>query len=332
MNCHNFSTRRNFLSAILASGVIVPALLASGGIALSSAAVFAASDPVLAKSVQVKGLEIFYREAGPADAPVILLLHGFPSSSHMFRNLIPELAGTYRVIAPDYPGFGNSSAPALAEFPYTFAAMADIVDAFTVAVGATDYVIYMQDFGGPVGFRLAVKHPDQVRGIVIQNTVANVEGWNPDVVAQFGPFWTSRNAETEVPIRAFLKPETTQFQYTHGASRTERLLPDSWIYDQAKLDRPGNDILQLEMLWNYQDNVAQYPAWQAYLTDNQPPMLIVWGKNDPFFTQAGVDYFKAQVPAAQVHLFDAGHFALETHLDEIAEATISFMDSLPKAE
>lgn len=332
MTNHIPTTRRNLLSAAFASGVLVPALLATGGIALSSGAAQAGAVPVLAKTVKVEGLDIFYREAGPADAPVILLLHGFPSSSHMFRNLIPELAKTYRVIAPDYPGFGNSAAPALAEFPYTFAAMADIVDAFTVAVGAADYVIYMQDFGGPVGFRLAVKHPERVRGIIIQNAVANVEGWNPDVVAQFGPFWQGRNAETETPIRAFLKPETTQFQYTHGAARAERLSPDAWVYDQAKLDRPGNDVLQLEMLWNYQDNVAQYPVWQTYLATNQPPMLIVWGKNDPFFTQAGVDYFKARVPAAQVHLFDAGHFALETHLDEIAEATLVFVDGLTKAE
>lgn len=329
MTQHLPTTRRTILSGALASGALVP--LASVGMALSPGAARAGAQPVLSRTVTVEGIEIFYREAGPADAPVILLLHGFPSSSHMFRNLIPELATTYRVIAPDYPGFGNSAAPGLAEFPYTFAAMADIIDAFTQAVDAREFVIYMQDYGGPVGFRLAVNHPERVRGIVVQNTVANVEGWNPDVVAQFGPFWQARNAETERPIRALLTPETTQFQYTQGSTRAERLSPDAWIHDQARLDRPGNDVLQLELLWNYQDNVAQYPVWQAYLAKAQPPMLIVWGENDPFFTQAGPEYFKAQVPAAEVHLYDAGHFALETHLDEIAQAMLAFLDGLPQA-
>lgn len=284
-----------------------------------------AAVPVRSKTIAVQGIEIFYREAGPADAPVVLLLHGFPSSSHMFRDLMPRLAASYRVIAPDYPGFGASAAPGLAQFPYTFAAVAALIGDFTEAVGANDYTIYMQDYGGPVGFRLAAAHPERVRGIVIQNAVANVDGWNPDVVKQFAPFWQNRTAETEAPLRAFLKAETTKFQYTHGATRAERLSPDAWIHDQAGLDRPGNDVLQLQLLWNYQDNVAQYPRWQAYLTTRQPPLLIVWGKNDPFFTMAGVEYFKAQVSRAEVHLFDAGHFALETHVDEIAAAMLPFL-------
>lgn len=309
--------------ALIAGGLTL-AIAASTGSTASSAA------PVLSKTVKLADLEIFYREAGPADAPVILLLHGFPSSSHMFRDLIPLLAKNYRVIAPDYPGFGFSSAPDLAKFPYTFAALADVVNDFTVAVGAKNYVIYMQDYGGPVGFRLAVKHPDRVKGIVVQNAVANVEGWNPDVVKQFAPFWQGRNSETEKPVRALLKAETTQFQYTQGATRKERLNPDAWAFDQARLDRPGNDALQIEMLFNYSDNVAQYPKWQSYLKAAQPPMLIVWGKNDPFFTQGGVDFFKREVPKAEVHLFDAGHFALETHVDEIAEATLRFLKTLPR--
>ena len=297
----------------------------------------AAAAPALARptvrnlTVKVGDLDIFYREAGPKDAPVVLLLHGFPSSSHMFRDLIPELAGSYRVIAPDYPGFGQSSAPELARFPYTFAAIADVVDRFTEAVGAKRYVIYMQDYGGPVGFRLAVKHPERVRGFIVQNAVANVEGWNPDVVKNFAPFWQSRNAETEKPIRAFVTPETTKFQYTHGASRPERLSPDAWTHDQAGLDRPGNIELQVEMLFNYQDNVAQYPNWQAYLKAKQPPMLIVWGKNDPFFVPGGVDYFKALLPKAEAHFYDAGHFALETHVGEIAAEIRAFLGRLPPA-
>ncbi|MFA6964533.1 MULTISPECIES: alpha/beta fold hydrolase [Bosea] len=285
---------------------------------------------VLSKTVKVNGLDIAYREAGPKDGPVVLLLHGFPSSSHMFRNLIPQLASTYRVIAPDYPGFGDSSAPSLREFPYTFAALADIVDGFTDAVGAKSYVVFMQDYGGPIGFRLAIKHPDKVKALIIQNAVANVEGWNPDVVKQFAPFWQKRNSETEAPVRAMLKPETTKFQYVHGSTRAERLSPDAWTHDQANLDRPGNAELQVEMLFNYQDNVAQYPAWQEYLKQKQPKTLIVWGKNDPFFRLEGVEFFMAQLPKAEVHLYDAGHFALETHLDEIASASLDFLNRLPK--
>lgn len=287
-----------------------------------------APPPVTYRTVEIDGLDIFYREAGPADAPVILLLHGFPSSSHMFRDLIPLLAGQYRVIAPDYPGFGHSAAPGLDAFPYTFAAMTDVIEAFTVAVGAKDYVIYMQDFGGPVGFRLAVRHPERVRGIIVQNAVINVEGWNPDVVAQFAPFWQNRTAETEAPLRAFLSAATTKFQYTYGSTRPERLSPDAWTHDQAGLDRPGNDALQLQMLWNYQDNVAQYPAFKDYLAAHRPRMLVVSGTSDPFFTQKGVDFLVAEVPGTEVDLMDAGHFALETHASEIAARSLAFLGTL----
>ena len=322
MKSHASLSRRSVFAGSLALGAV-----ATGGKPARSAT---RSMPVLSKTVTVNGLEIFYRESGPSDGPVVLLLHGFPSSSHMFRNLIPALAETNRVIAPDYPGFGFSAAPGLSEFPYTFEALAEIVSGFTAAVGAKKYVIYMQDYGGPIGFRLAVKHPERVRGFIVQNAVANVEGWNPDVVRQFAPFWQSRNAETEKPLRAFLKAETTRFQYVQGATRKERLNPDAWTFDQARLDRPGNDLLQLQMLFNYQDNVAQYPKWQAYLKMSQPPMLLVWGKNDPFFTTGGVEFFKREVPKAEVHLFDAGHFALETHADEIAEASLRFLKSLAR--
>ena len=290
----------------------------------------AAATRTLSRSVVVNGIEIAYREAGPKDGPVVLLLHGFPSSSHMFRELIPALAGKYRVIAPDYPGFGTSAAPAIGAFPYTFAALTDLIDGFTTAVGAKDYVIFMQDYGGPVGFRLAVKHPERVRGIVVQNAVASVESWNPDVVKQFAPYWQNRNAETEKPVRGILTAEMTKFQYTHGANRTERVSPDAWVHDQANLDKPGNVAIQLEYLYNYQDNVAQYPAWKSYLTTHKPRMLIVWGKNDPFFTLNGVEYFKSLLPGVEVHLYDAGHFALETHVDEIAEAMLTFLAKAPR--
>lgn len=280
------------------------------------------------KTVAIDGLDIAYREAGPQDAPVVLLLHGFPSSSHMFRDLIPQLATRYRVIAPDYPGFGASSTPAVGAFASSFAGLADLVDRFTVAVGATSYVLFMQDYGGPIGFRLAVRHPERVRGLVIQNAVASVDGWNPDVVAQIAPYWADRTPQTEVAVRALLTPETTRFQYTHGATRLERLSPDAWIHDQAGLDRPGNDAVQLELLYDYRDNVAHYPDWKTYLETHRPPMLITWGKNDPFFTEKGVDYFKGLLPEAEVRLYDAGHFALETHVDEIATATLDFLDGL----
>lgn len=290
-----------------------------------SLAFSAENNQVLSRATTVNGLDIFYREAGPKNAPTILLLHGFPTSSHMFRNLIPLLSSQYHVIAPDYPGFGESAVPALAEFPYTFGAYAELIDGFTQAVGLKSYFIYMQDYGGPVGLRLAVKHPERVRGLIIQNAVASVDSWNPDVVKNFAPFWQNRNAETEKPIRGFLTADTTRFQYAHGSARAENLQPEAWVYDQAKLDRPGVADIQTQILFNYQDNVAQYPKWQEYLQARQPPALIVWGKNDPFFTLKGVEYFKAQLPKVEVELYDAGHFALETHAREIGARVLTFL-------
>lgn len=277
------------------------------------------------RSIKIRGIDIHYREAGPANGPVVLLLHGFPSSSHMFRDLIPQLSDKYRIIAPDYPGFGYSGEPSLVDFDYSFDGLATLVDEFVQKVGAANYVLYMQDFGGPVGFRLAIKHPERVKGLIIQNATIHGEGWNPDVVKQFAPFWKTRNAETEKPIRAFLKPETTKWQYAQGSSRPERLNPDAWTLDQARLERPGNDALQVQYLWNYQDNVAQYPVWQNYVKTQQPPMLIVWGKGDPFFTMTGVDALKTLLPKATVNIYDAGHFALETHAEEIGGAVRAFL-------
>jgi len=246
----------------------------------------------------------------------------------MFRKLMPLLADSYRLIAPDYPGFGGSSAPPVGTYPYTFAAMADLIDRFAGNLGISSYVVYMQDYGGPVGLRLATAHPERVRGLVIQNAVASVEGWNPDVVAQLAPFWRQRDSLTEGPLRAMMTPEGVAFQYTHGASRAERVSPDAWMDDLTQLSRPGNVDLQLEMLYNYQDNVAQYGAWGAYLDRFQPKTLIVWGRNDPFFTTAAIDYFTGRLPAAEVHLYDAGHFALETHAEEIAAEMRGFVDRL----
>lgn len=306
---------------------VIKTILPLAGLLLSSGASAEANNPHHTRynTADIGEVSIFYREAGSKDAPTILLLHGFPSSSHMFRDLIPALAQKYHVVAPDYPGFGQSSAPDAASYTYDFATLAETIDAFTQDLGLETYTLYMQDFGGPVGMRLAQKHPERVEGLIIQNATVHAEGWNPDVVAQFAPFWAERTAETEQPLRGFFKPETTQWQYTHGSSRSDRISPDAWVSDQAGLDRPGNSAIQLEYLWNYQDNVASYPSWHAYLQQAQPDTLIVWGQNDPFFTQAGVTALQAILPEAEVNLYDAGHFALETHAHEITEEILEFM-------
>ncbi len=317
------SPHRGFVASLLVSAAVLS--VAAFVVPATAATATMEATAVTHHTVKIRGVDIHYREAGPAHGQVVLLLHGFPSSSHMFRDLMPQLAAKYRVIAPDYPGFGYSGQPTLTDFDYSFASLAALMDEFTQQVDAKNYVLYMQDFGGPVGFRLAVKHPERVRGMVIQNATLHGEGWNPDIVNQFTPFWKDRTVETEAPIRGFLKAETTQWQYTQGATRTGQVSPDAWTLDQARLDRPGNSAVQLQYLWNYQDNVAQYPVWQSYLKTNQPHLLIVWGKNDPFFTLAGVDAIKALVPKAKVHLYDAGHFALETHSKEIGAEMRGFL-------
>lgn len=305
-------------------------ILAAGALAVASlAALPAAAVEIEHKIVQVDGLDIFYREAGPAAAPTLLLLHGFPSSSHMYRSLIPDLAGKYRVIAPDYPGFGQSSAPPVEEFDYTFANLADVISGFTDTLGLTSYVLYVQDYGGPVGMRLAIKHPERVRGIVVQNAVVSIDGWHPVNTAPLQAYWKERTPETEAPVRDIISPEGTKWQYVTGEPRPELVSPDSWTMDQRGLDRPGNDAIQLELLYQYRDNVASYPKWQEFLKELQPPMLIAWGRNDPVFTVAGMEMFKSLVPDAEVHVLEGGHFALEAHEPEIAAAMLDFLDRLP---
>lgn len=279
--------------------------------------------------VKVRGLDIFYREAGPANAPTILLLHGFPSSSHMFRDLIPRLAERYHVIAPDYPGFGNSSAPAPEAFAYDFANVTAVMDEFVTMIGINRYALYMQDYGGPIGIRLAILHPERVRALVVQNAVANVEGWNPAIVAGFAKGWVRRTTETEKAFRAAFTADATRFQYVEGVSRPDRIDPDAWIVDQALLDRPGNDRIQIELLYQYQHNIALYPRWQAFLKSAKLPTLVLWGENDPIFTTKGRDLYQALVPGTEVHSYAAGHFALETHAPEIADAMLDFLDRLP---
>jgi pimeloyl-ACP methyl ester carboxylesterase len=275
--------------------------------------------------VEVHGHKMFYREAGDKSAPTIVLLHGFPTSSHMYRNLIPQLADTLHVIAPDYIGFGYSDAPKAAEFSYTFDNLATHVEKLLVGVlGLKKFSIYVQDYGAPVGYRIASKHPEAIDGIVVQNGNAYVEG----IGAAFDPmkpFWANRNKETEKPVRGLLSLETTTFQYMHGAKNPKAISPDNWTFDQNFLDRPGNDAIQLDLLYNYSSNVALYDGWHEYFRTSQPRMLIVWGKNDPFFTVEGAKAYQRDLPKAELHLLDTGHFALEEEGDFIAERIKAFL-------
>jgi len=273
----------------------------------------------------VRGRKMFYREAGSKDSPTIVLLHGFPSSSHMFRDLIPKLSDRFHVIAPDYIGFGYSDAPNTKQFKYTFDNLAEHVEKLLFGVlGLKKFNVYVQDYGAPIGYRIASKHQDAIDGIVVQNGNAYVEGigeaFNP-----MKPFWADRNAETEKPVRALLMKETTVFQYTHGVTDPERISPDAYTFDQFFLDRPGNDAIQLELLYDYQSNVALYDGWHKYFRAKQPRMLIVWGTNDPFFTVEGAKAYQRDIPQAQLHFIDTGHFALETHVAEIAAAMKDFL-------
>jgi len=275
----------------------------------------------------IDGHKIFYREAGPADAPAIVLLHGFPSSSHMFRDLIPKLAGQFRVIAPDYPGFGYSDQPSAREYRYTFDNLAGLMEKLLFShLELTRFSVYVQDYGAPVGFRIASRHPEAIEGIVVQNGNAYVEGIG-GAFDPLKPFWANRNAETEQPVRSLLTAETTKFQYTHGVQSPELISPDSYSFDQFLLDRPGNDAIQLDLFYNYPSNVALYDQWHAYFRAHQPRTLIVWGQNDPFFTTAGAKAYLRDLPQAELHLLDTGHFALEEHSGAIADHIRRFLSS-----
>ncbi len=276
------------------------------------------------KTVRIDGVNVFYREAGPADAPVLLLLHGFPTSSHMFRNLIPLLADRYRVIAPDYPGYGQSDAPKHTEFDYTFAHLADIVDQFTVALGASKYSLYVMDYGAPIGYRLALAHPERVQALIVQNGNAYTEGlgafWDP-----IKAYWADGSQAKRDALAGLLTLDTTKFQYLDGMSDAARISPDNWIVDQALLDRPGNSDIQLDLLHDYGSNVPLYPAFQAFFRQHQPPTLIVWGKNDVIFPEAGAHPYLRDLPEAELHLLDSGHFALEDQLDVMVPLIRDFL-------
>jgi len=276
------------------------------------------------RTATVNGRKIFYREAGDSEAPTLVLLHGFPSSSHMFRDLIPLLAGRFHVIAPDLIGFGYSEAPGLSEFDYSFENLANATQDLFDQLGIKNYGLYMQDYGGPIGLRLATMHPERITGLVVQNANAYMEGVGKPVADVFLPLWKERNSETEKAARGFFAAETTKFQYTAGALNPDGLNPDAWTHDQALLDRPGNADIQLKLFTDYQNNVALYDAWHAYFRRHQPPTLVVWGKNDPLFVAEGAEAFRKDLPDAEIHLLDAGHFALETHAPEIATAICNF--------
>ncbi|MEH2274268.1 MAG: alpha/beta hydrolase [Nostoc sp.] len=273
----------------------------------------------------IRGQKLFYREAGSKNASTIVLLHGFPSSSHMFRDLIPQLADRFHVIAPDYVGFGYSDAPSTNDFEYTFDNLAAHVEELLFGVlGLKTFSIYVQDYGAPVGYRIASRHQEAIEGIVVQNGNAYVEGLSA-TFDPMKPFWANRNSETEKPVRGLLTKETTIFQYTHGVTDPKRINPDSYTVDQVFLDRSGNDAIQLNLLHNYQSNVALYDSWHEYFRNRQPRMLIVWGKNDPIFTVEGAQAYKRDIPAAELHLLDTGHFALEDSSEFIADRIREFL-------
>ena len=273
----------------------------------------------------VRGHRLFYREAGSKDSPTIVLLHGFPSSSHMFRELIPQLADKFHVIAPDYVGFGYSDAPSVQDFEYTFDNLAAYVeDLLFENLGLKQFSLYVQDYGAPVGYRIASKHPDAIQSIVVQNGNAYVEGIG-GAFDPMKPFWANRNSETEKPVRDLLTKKMTMFQYTHGVKDPAQISPDAYTLDQLFLDRPGNAAIQLDLLYNYQSNVALYERWHEYFRNRQPRMLIVWGKNDPFFTVEGAKAYQRDLPKAELHLIDTGHFALADSSGFIAERMREFL-------
>jgi pimeloyl-ACP methyl ester carboxylesterase len=276
------------------------------------------------RQADVDGLKIFYREAGSKDSPTVLLLHGFPTSSHMFRNLIPVLSDHFHVVAPDLPGFGFSEFPERTQFHYTFENLAKVIDRFTQKLGLDHHAIYVFDYGAPVGLRLALAHPERITAIISQNGNAYEEGlsegWNP-----IQQYWKDPSAENRAALREFLKPEATKWQYVHGVPDQSLVAPEAYELDSALLARPGNDEIQLDLFLDYASNVALYPKFQEYFRTKRPPLLAVWGKNDPFFLPPGAEAFKRDNPKAEVHFYETGHFALETHYQEIADAIRDFL-------
>jgi pimeloyl-ACP methyl ester carboxylesterase len=279
-------------------------------------------------SIAIDGVNIFYREAGPADARTLLLLHGYPSSSRMFDTLMPLLADRYHLIAPDYPGFGQSDAPPADEFAYTFDHLGEVVVKFADVLGLKSYVLYIQDYGGPIGFRLAVAHPGRVKGIIVQNAVASEDGLGPAWEIRRA-YWKDRAAYEDKVIPGFTSLEGAKSRHIGSSPHPERYNPDAWCDEYALLSRPGQEKIQADLFWSYQTNVAAYPKWQAWMRQHKPPMLVVWGGYDPSFAVAGALAYKREVPDAEVHILNAGHFALDEKLDEIAALIRGFLARQP---
>jgi pimeloyl-ACP methyl ester carboxylesterase len=282
------------------------------------------------RNIDVDGTKIFYREAGSPNAETILLLHGFPTSSHMFRYLIPLLCERYHVVAPDLPGFGQSDMPARDQFKYTFDNISKVMTRFTEVINLKKFAMYIFDYGAPTGLRMALQHPERVTAIVSQNGNAYEEGlsngWDP-----IRAYWKEPTQANRDALRAFLKPETTMWQYTEGVPDKSLVSPDGYSLDNYYLARPGADEVQLDLMLDYASNVAMYPAFQQYFRDKQPPLLAVWGRNDPFFLPPGAEAFKRDIPSAQIQFLDTGHFAIETHYGAIASAILAFLSMKPSA-
>jgi pimeloyl-ACP methyl ester carboxylesterase len=281
-------------------------------------------------TVEADGIKIFYREAGPADAPVILLLHGYPTSSHMFRHLMPRMASSFRVIAPDLPGFGFTEVPSERQYRYTFDNLGVTINAFVEALNLKRYAIYVFDYGAPTGFRLAVAHPERVTAIISQNGNGYVDGlgdaWDP-----IKKYWKEPTPANREALRGFIGLEGTKWQYVHGVTDPVRVEPEAYWLDTALLQRPGNAEIQLDLFLDYASNVKLYPTFQEYFRKSQPPLLAAWGKNDPFFIPPGAEAFRKDIPSAKVVFYDTGHFALETHVEEISEQIHSFLSDLAQA-
>jgi pimeloyl-ACP methyl ester carboxylesterase len=316
------------LTPSLATGVMLAmtAFVADAGAAPRDAALARAASTAAVRThyIDVQGLRLFYREAGDPNAPTILLLHGFPTSSHMYRHLIPLLADRYHVVAPDLPGFGFSDAPDRRHYRYTFDNLAKTIDGFTEALGLQRFAIQVFDYGAPVGWRLAAAHPERISAIITQNGNAYEEGlssgWNP-----IQQYWREPTPANRAALREFLTPNSVKWQYVHGVPDETLVEPESYTLDSALLARAGNDDIQLDLFLDYASNVALYPQFQAYFRKHHPPLLAVWGKNDPFFLPPGAESFKRDNPNAQVHFYDTGHFALETHGREIAAEILGFL-------
>ena len=284
--------------------------------------------PTLYRTAQIDGLSIFYREAGPKDAPALLLLHGLPSSSRMFEPLFARLSDRYHLVAPDYPGFGHSDWPDPKKFAYTFDHYAEIMNQFTEMLGLSRYMLYMQDYGGPVGFRMALAHSDRIRALIVQDAVAHNEGLGANWKARRA-FWADRAANESALRTNLLSLATTRTRHVGNDPNLEHYDPDLWTDEFAFLNQPGQADIQTDLFYDYRTNVAAYPAWQAWMRQRQPPMLVLWGKYDPSFAVAGAAAYQRDVPGAEVHILDAGHFALDEKADEIAVLMRAFLDKHP---